>query len=170
MGAPVKVQVSKAGADAEEEEDDGLPETNQRLLAGLIDMLVVAGLCFTVALIVPDWPVVSKLPYLVGAAYLVLRDSLPFLGGQSIGKRATKLRVVKAGDAPLVGDWSAAAARNVLLLIPFFGPLVEAIVLMSREDKPERGLRLGDEWAKTRVIRDPAAEEATEGEEPGATG
>jgi hypothetical protein len=31
-------------------------------------------------------------------------------------------------------------------------PLVELFVLLTREDKPERGRRLGDEWAKTKVI------------------
>ena len=26
------------------------------------------------------------------------------------------------------------------------------IVLLTREDKPEQGVRLGDEWAKTMVV------------------
>lgn len=153
-GAPVVLK--PAAAEEDEEEGDGLPETNQRLLAGLIDMLVVVGIVFTVDLLLPEWRLLSKVPWLVGMAYLVFRDSLPFLGGQSIGKRATRLRVVKADGVSIAGDWTGALVRNALLLIPFFGPLVEAIVLMSREEKPERGLRLGDEWAKTRVVRDQA--------------
>lgn len=37
--------------------------------------------------------------------------------------------------------------RNIVLWIPFF-PLVELIVLLSNNN----GLRLGDQWAKTKVI------------------
>jgi uncharacterized RDD family membrane protein YckC len=82
---------------------------------------------------------------------MVTRDSLPFLGGQSVGKKAMKLQVVTLEDKPITGNWEAALIRNGVLLIPFFG-LIEIYVLLTREDKPERGRRLGDEWAKTKVI------------------
>ena len=84
------------------------------------------------------------------------RDSLPFLGGQSVGKKAMKLRVVTQQGASLVNNWEAALIRNAVLAIPLFG-FVELIILLTREDKPERGLRLGDEWAKTKVIIAPPA-------------
>jgi hypothetical protein len=35
--------------------------------------------------------------------------------------------------------------------LPFF-PLVELIVLFTKKDSPEGLLRLGDQWAKTKVL------------------
>ena len=93
----------------------------------------------------------ERIAWLVGIAYLVTRDSLPFLGGQSVGKKAMKLKVVTLEGKPITGNWEAALIRNGVLLIPFFG-LIELFVLLTREDKPEHGRRLGDEWAKTKVI------------------
>jgi uncharacterized RDD family membrane protein YckC len=127
---------------------------NTRIIAVLIDMVVMVGLQMSVAWILPDFA--SKIAWLVGLAYLVTRDSLPFLGGQSVGKKAMKLKVVTQQGASLVNNWEAALIRNAVLAIPLFG-LVEVIILLTREDKPERGLRLGDEWAKTKVIVAPAA-------------
>lgn len=92
------------------------------------------------------------------------RDSLPFLKGQSIGKTAMKLKVVKKDGSDLVNDWQTGAIRNILMVVPFFGPLIEAIVLVSRDGKPEKGLRLGDDYAKTKVVVWRPEEEA-EGDE-----
>jgi uncharacterized RDD family membrane protein YckC len=64
---------------------------------------------------------------------------------------AMKLKVEKQGGGDITGDWRAAVVRNIALIIPLFA-VVEAIVLFTREDKPEKGLRLGDEWAKTKVV------------------
>ena len=98
-----------------------------------------------------DSPVARFLAWLAGMAYLVTRDSLPFLGGQSVGKKAMKLQAVTQQGASLVNNWEAALIRNGVLAIPLFA-FVEVIILLTREDKPERGLRLGDEWSKTKVI------------------
>ena len=115
----------------------------------------------TVIFILPGFA--SKLGWLVLAGYLITRDSLPFLGGQSVGKKAMKIKAVTLDDKSLVGNWEVAAIRNGVLLIPFFG-LIELFILLTREDKPERGRRLGDEWAKTKVIMAPdlPAEEKVE--------
>ena len=125
---------------------------NTRIIAALIDVVVVIGLQISVAWILPGFA--SRLAWLIGVAYLVTRDSLPFLGGQSVGKKAMKLKVVTVDDKPLTGNWEAALIRNGVLLIPLFG-FIELFILLTREDKPGRGLRLGDEWAKTRVILAP---------------
>lgn len=122
---------------------------NTRVLAALVDMVVAFGLKILVMLILPGFAML--LAWLVGMAYLVARDSLPFLGGQSVGKKAMKLKVVTQQGASLVNNWEAALIRNGVLAIPFFA-FIEVIILLTREDKPERGLRLGDEWAKTKVI------------------
>ena len=144
---------------------DGAPAPfNTRILAGLIDMLLAFGLTLGVMFILPVLG--GKMAWLLGAAYFVTRDSLPFLGGQSVGKKAMGLKALTMDDKPLAGNWEAGLFRNGALLIPLFA-LVEIFILLSREDKLERGRRLGDEWAKTKVvIRRPQPAEPTT---PGAS-
>lgn len=154
FGPPV-VQKSPLNVDSREDEEDdelshgGRAPLNPRLIAALIDGLVAIGLYIVMALVLPDF--LGKLAWVVQAAYWVTRDSLPFLNGQSIGKTAMKLKVEKNDGSSMINDWQTAIIRNIPLIIPFFG-LIEAIVLMTRESKPEKGLRLGDEWAKTKVV------------------
>ena len=72
-----------------------------RLLAALIDGIVAAGLAWAVQLlnILPFIEIGSQLSWVVAAGYLISRDSLSFLQGQSVGKRAMKLQAV----LPIVG-------------------------------------------------------------------
>ncbi|MBP6183850.1 MAG: RDD family protein [Saprospiraceae bacterium] len=107
-----------------------------RILAYIIDMLIVVGVSF-----------IPRIGWMLALAYVATRDALPFLEGQSIGKKAMKLRAVTMEGAPLTNNWNAGLVRNIVLLIPFF-PLVELIVFFTNPDR----LRLGDQWAKTRVI------------------
>ena len=137
------------GNDGEVSLGDGIAPFNTRCIAAIIDIVVAAGITIGLDLILPDFA--GKIAWLAGAAYLVTRDSLPFLGGQSIGKKAMKIQAVTLEGTSLVGNWNSAIARNLVLIIPLFA-LVELFVLLTREDKPERGRRLGDEWAKTKVI------------------
>lgn len=119
---------------------------NTRALAALIDYALGAALALGVAWFLPDF-----LGVLLGAAYFVTRDSLPFLAGQGIGKRVMGLRAQTVGGDSLVGNWRVALIRNgPLLITPFV--LIEIFVLLSREDKARKGTRLGDEWAHTKVI------------------
>jgi uncharacterized RDD family membrane protein YckC len=159
----VNVKIREAGASLESEpESGGVAPLNGRIVAAVIDVLVAMGLQIAAAMLLPSF--VHRITWLVGIAYLVTRDSLPFLGGQSGGKKAMKLRAVTLEGKPLTGNWEPALIRNAVLLIPFFG-LIELFVLLTREGKPGHGIRLGDEWAKTKVI---VAEEtpATPGESP----
>jgi uncharacterized RDD family membrane protein YckC len=157
---PVNVHIKEAGASEEDEsEHESLAPLNSRILAALIDVVVAVGLQMSALWILPGFA--DRIAWLVGIAYLVSRDSLPFLGGQSVGKKAMKLRVVTRDDKPLTGNWEPALIRNGVLIIPFFG-IIELFVLLTREDKPEQGLRLGDEWAKTKVIVEPAKESTDE--------
>jgi uncharacterized RDD family membrane protein YckC len=128
---------------------------NTRAIAAIIDLVLTFGLTIGLALILPHFA--GRLAYLVGAAYFLTRDALPFLGGQSVGKKAMSLRAVTLDGRPLTGVWEPALIRNAVLFIPFFA-LVELFLLLTREDKPERGRRLGDEWAKTKVIVEPKPE------------
>ena len=132
-------------------------EINPRLLAGLIDVLVMVGLQILLTMVLPG--MLDKIGWLAGVAYLLGRDSLPFLKSGSIGKTAMKLKVVKLDGTPMEADWKTAAVRNAALMIPFFG-IVEAIVLMNRENSALKGRRLGDEWAQTKVVYAELPEEA----------
>lgn len=161
---PVKVQIKEPGSSAEDEpQGDGLAPLNSRIVAAVIDCLVASGLYLTALWLMPF--MADKIGGLASIAYLITRDSLPFLGGQSIGKKAMKLRAVTRDDKPLTGNWEPALVRNGVLIIPFFG-LIELFVLLTREEKPEHGMRLGDEWAKTKVIVEPV-KNPTDEEEPG---
>ncbi len=129
----------------------GIAPFGTRIAAAVIDSLVSSGIMIGLGLILPGFA--HRLAWLTGIAYMVTRDSLPFLKGQSVGKKAMKLKAVTLEGKSLVNDWQAALVRNGVLIIPFFA-LVELVVLLTREDKPESGRRLGDEWAKTKVILD----------------
>jgi uncharacterized RDD family membrane protein YckC len=147
---PVNVRIREVGdSDDDAPQSGSLVPFNTRVIAAVIDLVVAIGLQISVLWILPSFA--SRIAWLVGIGYMVTRDSLPFLGGQSVGKKAMKLQVVTLEDKPITGNWEAALIRNGVLLIPFFG-LIEIFVLLTREDKPERGRRLGDEWAKTNVI------------------
>ena len=160
----MKVQIKEPGSSAEDEpQGDGLAPLNSRIVAAVIDCLVASGLYLTALWLMPF--MADKIGGLASIAYLITRDSLPFLGGQSIGKKAMKLRAVTRDDKPLTGNWEPALVRNGVLIIPFFG-LIELFVLLTREEKPEHGMRLGDEWAKTKVIVEPV-KNPTDEEEPG---
>ncbi len=107
-----------------------------RILAYIIDVLIIAALSF-----------VPYVGWAVGIAYALTRDALPFLDGQSVGKKAMNIRAVTEDGLPLTNNWGPAIIRNIVLLIPIF-PLIELIVLLTNDKKQ----RLGDQWAKTRVV------------------
>jgi len=121
---------------------------NPRLIAFLIDALIGIGILLVVGTVIPGLSRVGALAMLV---YIATRDALPFLKGQSIGKKVMNLQAVTLDGKSLAGNWEPGLIRNALLIIPVF-TVVELIVLLIRDNKPERGYRLGDEWAKTKVI------------------
>jgi uncharacterized RDD family membrane protein YckC len=146
----VKVKL-RSGAEDEDSPMHGLVPFNTRITAAVIDLVVSVGLSIGLTLLLPGFA--HKIAYIASLGYLITRDSLPFLGGQSIGKKAMKIKVVSLEGKSLVGNWETAIIRNGVLLIPLFA-FVELFILLTREDKRERGRRLGDEWAKTQVIFD----------------
>jgi uncharacterized RDD family membrane protein YckC len=90
--------------------------------------------------------------YLIAIAYLLVKDAIPatsgFFGGQSIGKKVMKIKVIKEDTgAGIEGDWGTAIVRQVSLLIPIFG-LVDALMVFGDEKK-----RFGDKWANTIVVK-----------------
>ena len=157
---PAKLKLRVSHEPAEDPADQAaLAPFNTRIIAAVIDCVVATGLSMATRMILPGF-FGNGLPWLVGLAYLVTRDSLPWLGGQSVGKKAMHLRAVTLDDKSLAGNWEPGLIRNAVLAIPLFA-VVELFILLTREDKAEHGRRLGDEWAKTKVIvvkPEPAAE------------
>lgn len=137
---------------------DGLASFGNRAIALVIDFVVIVGLSAAMRMILPGF--LAPIGGLLGLAYLLTRDSLPFLGGQSVGKKAMKLQAVTLEGRSLAGDWKTGAIRNATLAIPLV-IFVEIYFLLTREDKPDHGKRLGDELAKTKVIvvKPPVVEE-----------
>ena len=114
-----------------------LASAGARFLANVIDGFV-AGVPGLIPFIGWAWMIV----------YTFGKDALPFLGGQSIGKKAMGLRVVNVDTGkPIKGDYGAAFTRQISLLIPFFG-FVDAAMVLSSDRR-----RFGDKWAKTIVVK-----------------
>jgi len=132
---------------------DGTPETvpgveadlGKRIVAALIDTVVAMAVAVAAGLIM------NRLSYPAFAAYMLTRDSLPFLDGQSIGKKVMSIRAVSETGKSLSGDWNSGLIRNISMVIPF-GSLVELIIMVVNKDKPSGLRRLGDQWGKTKVI------------------
>lgn len=119
-----------------EQSSQTVANDGNRIVAYLIDSVVV----FVLALV----PFVG---WIAGLAYAVTRDGLPFLDGQSVGKKVMKIRAVTEDGQPLTNNWSPVIVRNIVLFIPFFA-IIELVVMLNNPQK----LRLGDQWAKTKVI------------------
>lgn len=125
-----------------------------RIIAGVIDAVLAGVLLSTLVTILPFFA--GTIGFLAYAGYMICRDSLPFLGGQSVGKKIMKIRAVTLDGQSLVGKWEVSLLRSGALIIGPFS-IVEIIILATREGKPDAGRRLGDEWAKTKVIAEPGA-------------
>ena len=143
---PINVRtIDSKEAAAREAQPGSIAPLNTRIIAALIDGAVVSVPTMVLSQVLP---ILGTICSLVGLAYMLTRDSLPFLGGQSIGKKAMKIKAVTLDGNSLVNKWEPGVIRNLALLIfPY-----ELYILFDRENKPERGTRLGDEWAKTKVI------------------
>jgi uncharacterized RDD family membrane protein YckC len=107
-----------------------------RIVAYLIDVLVAGAASF-----------IPYIGWVLSIGYWLTRDALPFLDGQSIGKKAMKIRAVTENGVALTNNWNASVIRNIALIIPIF-PLIELIVMLTNPRKQ----RLGDQWAKTLVV------------------
>jgi len=119
----------------------------KRFLGALIDGIIIAVIASIISSVVSNFIISLIVP----AVLWLTRDSLPFLEGQSIGKKLMKTKAVKLDGSSLSGDWATGATRNILFAIPF-GGLVEGIIFLIRKDGDQKGTRLGDDWAKTKVI------------------
>ena len=135
-----------------------LAEPGNRVLGYLLDSLLILPLKMLCLIPVIGWIIAFVILPLVGA-YELSRDVL-FGNGQSLGKKAMKLRVVTKSGEPLT--WRHSALRNLmgvftlLQIVPIVGYvafalhavflMVELVVLLATKE------RLGDRLAQTCVI------------------
>ncbi|WP_200390080.1 hypothetical protein [Roseibacillus ishigakijimensis] len=117
----------------------------RRSLAGLVDLLLAAGLF----LLTEHWWGMGPAGG-VTVLFLLFRDSLGLRREASPGKRLLGLRMEARGPGPLASRWLAGALRNLALLL---APVEFALLYVREEEADTRGLRLGDQWAHTRVVR-----------------
>jgi uncharacterized RDD family membrane protein YckC len=130
-----------------------------RGIANILDLLIILGLLIAIfffaaaAAAVIQSDVVATLIELFGTAIVVFGYfwiSEALFSGQTLGKRAFRLRVVGDRGEPLT--WAQAGIRNVIRIVDFlpYGYGVGVIVLFANG----RGKRLGDLAAGTVVVKD----------------
>jgi uncharacterized RDD family membrane protein YckC len=113
-----------------------LASPGQRFVAALIDGLLIMAVAF-----------IPFVGWAAGMLYGLTKDALPFLEGQSIGKKAMKIKVLKDPDGTdIIGDYGTSIIRVIPGYIPIFN-LVDALMVFSSDRK-----RFGDKWAKTKVV------------------
>lgn len=110
-----------------------------RLVAGLLDFIIVLCL-FKIAMF---------LGLTIGLAYWFLRDAIPGMNGQSLGKKLMKIKVLSARNQPLVNDYKAAALRQVSNIVPLLN-LYEVYLLVTSP----KYQRFGDQLTQTTVVRE----------------
>ena len=110
----------------------------QRIVAWLIDFLIVAGVSI----------LIGGLSWFAGAAYILLRDGL--FEGQSLGKRIMGLKVV-AHQQQLRCTYLDSIVRNLLWVIPIVDFVMGLTGLHYLMHDPQ-GRHWGDRLADTRVL------------------
>lgn len=110
--------------------------TSERLLAGAVDIVI--------ALLISLFP---KIGWMFGLIYLLAKDSLSFLNGQSFGKKLFNLRTIALPHyASLTGWPEKSIIRGLVQIIPILN-LIDLYYLITQK------IRIADRWAETRVIR-----------------
>ena len=130
-----------------------------RGIAQILDLLIVTGLMISVGFLAAgaagftQSSTLAILVFAFGAFFVVFGyfwASEALFSGQTLGKRAFRLRVVGDRGEPLT--WMQAGIRNVVRIVDFlpYGYGVGVVVLFANG----RGKRLGDLAAGTIVVKD----------------
>ncbi len=129
-------------------------KTLNRIIAKSIDFLIIGVLL----------KAVPEVGYFAGMAYLLLADGL--FDGRSLGKKLIKLKVIFPEKSETC-SFRESVIRNftfalgyILMEIPLIGPilavailLIESLIMLGSS----KGMRLGDEFAKTQVVEEKTA-------------
>lgn len=139
-----------------------IASAGQRITAAAIDVGIYAALQLLLggALSLVG---LSDLGELIALLYLLFRDSLPFLGYQSIGKKATKIKVLQNGNPEI--DYYTGIKRNFIFLpnlLNAFGlsmfyvggaiTMILIVIEIYLMFEKVHNQRLGDKFSDTRVI------------------
>ena len=109
----------------------------ERLLAGIVDLIVAALLSLF-----------PRIGWMFGLLYILTKDALPFLNGQSFGKKIFHLRVIALPHHSALTGWpEKSVIRGLVMLIPILN-LFDLYYLITQK------VRIADRWAETRVIQD----------------
>ena len=109
-----------------------------QFIDGLAALCIGAGLFYLAKML--GWPL--ELAVLSWLAYLLLCDALP--GGQSIGKRLTRIAVVHVDTEQPCTFW-----RSIVRNVPMMAlGIVDAVFIVGK-----RRRRLGDLLAGTKVVK-----------------
>ncbi len=127
-------------------------EPKDRFVAAAIDFVPPFLLFLLFAVLGADG--LATVTAVLGAVYLVARDLVG--NGQSFGKRFRNLQVVDA-DTDRVPDAAALLLRNLGFLVPGLN-VVYAIVEGVQVVRHPQGLRYGDVFAQTGVVKVPKEE------------
>jgi hypothetical protein len=121
-----------------------------------IERLASAGLDFFIAFCLTLFPLGG---WAIAIAYILLRDSLPFLEGQSMGKHFFGLRVVRQQNLkPLTRFYKQSIIRSGISLVP-------GLNIFDFYRYVTTGTRIADEWAQTIVIKERYNIQDTNGKE-----
>lgn len=140
--------IEESSSDSEKSNNGVEADIMKRFLGALLDVIIITGVISLFEKVIGD----GLLSAIAIALLWLTRDSLPFLNGQSIGKVVMKTKAIKEDGSSLAGDWKTGAIRNILFIFPIIGVIIEGAVLLTRREGSKAGLRLGDQWAKTKVI------------------
>jgi uncharacterized RDD family membrane protein YckC len=125
----------------------------RRFIAGLIDLAIAFLLGIAIFLAGRRYLILiiarRATMFIVPLVYLMIKDSI---GGKSIGKLATGLRVWNDNENR-PGNIFDSIIRNWYLAIPVLGPTLIAAVIGAQILAGWKQ-RIGDGWAGTSVIKD----------------
>lgn len=109
---------------------------SERLMAGLVDIVI--------AVLLSLFP---KIGWMFGVIYLLAKDSLSFLNGQSFGKKIFNLRTIALPHYASLSGWpEKSIIRGLVQVIPVLN-IIDLYYLITKK------VRIADKWAETRVIR-----------------
>jgi uncharacterized RDD family membrane protein YckC len=125
----------------------------KRFLARLIDRFIAALLIFVSVSVFGSntFDALASLGILIGLSlalvYLFAKDALPFLDGQSLGKKVCSIRVVNfsTGEAT-TSQYGKTFVREIVQWIPLLN-FIDMLTVFGAG-----GRRLGDQWADTIVV------------------